>query len=122
MTQPPQRVRVTRTRSADGPRRPSLRTEVRRQSSLGATYLDALMRVQLLLSLRVLVIGGTALGSLPLLFLLVPATRRLTVGGIPFAWLVLGVAVYPAAVITARYYTRSAERIEAQFADVVGPR
>ena len=40
-------------------------------------------------------------------------------GGEPFPWLSLGVAVYPAAWFLARWYTRQAERIEQDFADVV---
>ena len=39
--------------------------------------------------------------------------------GMPFPWLVLGIAVYPAAWFLARWYTRQAERIEQDFAEVV---
>ena len=48
-----------------------------------------------------------------------PAPSRCV--GVPFPWLVLGVAVYPAAWFLARWYTRQAERIEQDFADVVEP-
>ena len=40
----------------------------------------------------------------------------------PRSALVLGVAVYPATWLAARTYVRQAERIEAEFADVVSPR
>ena len=49
-----------------------------------------------------------------------PATRTITVRrACPFPWLVLGIAVYPAAWFLARWYTRQAERIEQDFAEVV---
>ena len=123
MNQSPQRVRVTRTRTATTrARRPSLRTEITSQSPLGAAYLSSLMRAQLRLSLTVVATLTVALGALPLLFAIVPATRRLEVLGLPLPWVLLGLLVYPAAVISARQYTRAAERIEAQFSDVVGDR
>ncbi len=123
MNQSPQRVRVTRTRTATTrARRPSLRTEITSQSPLGAAYLSSLMRAQLRLSLTVVATLTVVLGALPLLFAIVPATRRLEVLGLPLPWVILGLLVYPAAVISARQYTRAAERIEAQFSDVVGDR
>ena len=123
MNQSPQRVRVTRTRTATtSARRPSLRTEITSQSPLGAAYLSSLMRAQLRLSLTVVATLTVVLGALPLLFAIVPATRRLEVLGLPLPWVILGLLVYPAAVISARQYTRAAERIEAQFSDVVGDR
>ena len=123
MNQSPQRVRVTRTRTATTrARRPSLRTEITSQSPLGAAYLSSLMRAQLRLSLTVVATLAVVLGALPLLFAIVPATRRLEVLGLPLPWVLLGLLVYPAAVISARQYTRAAERIEAQFSDVVGDR
>ena len=123
MNQSPQRVRVTRTRTATTrARRPSLRTEITSQSPLGAAYLSSLMRAQLRLSLTVVATLTVVLGALPLLFAIVPATRRLEILGLPLPWVILGLLVYPAAVISARQYTRAAERIEAQFSDVVGDR
>ena len=103
MNQSPQRVRVTRTRTATTrARRPSLRTEITSQSPLGAAYLSSLMRAQLRLSLTVVATLTVALGALPLLFAIVPATRRLEVLGLPLPWVILGLLVYPAAVISAR--------------------
>ena len=59
------------------------------------------------------------LAALPVVLTLVPATRTLTVLWVPFPWLALGVLVYPCAWFLARWYTRQAERIEADFAEVV---
>jgi hypothetical protein len=121
---PPVRVRVTSTRR-DAPTRRDLRPlthEIDEQSNLGELYMSGLMSAQLRLALMVLAFGVVGLGGLPLLFLVVPATRTFEVGALPFPWLVLAVVVYPVAVIVARYYVRQSERIEAEFAAVVGRR
>ena len=118
---PPARVRVTSTRR-DAPTRRDLRPLTRdldEQSTLGEVYMAGLMAAQLRLSLRVLAFGAIGLGGLPLLFLLVPATRTLELGRLPLPWLVLAVVVYPVAIIVARYYVRASERIEAEFSHVV---
>lgn len=78
-----------------------------------------LMSAQLRLALRVLAFGALGLGGLPLLFLLVPATRTLDIARIPFPWLVLGILVYPVALLVSRYYVRQSERIEREFSQVV---
>ena len=91
------------------------------QTGLGDVYLDGLMRAQLRLSVAVLALTVVGLAALPVVLTLVPATRSLTVLGLPFPWLVLGITVYPAAWFLARWYTRQAERIEQDFAEVVEP-
>lgn len=118
--QPPPRVRVTSSRRGAAPlrSRPPAR-DIDEQTELGDVYLEGLMRAQLRLSLAVLAITVVGLTALPVVLLLVPATRGVTVFGVPFAWLVLGVAVYPAAWVVARWYTRQSERVESDFADVV---
>lgn len=117
---PPGRVRVTSSRrGAASPRREQLSSDLSEQTGLGEVYLRGLMAAQLRLSLTVLAIGALGLGGLPLLFFFVPPTRELTVVGIGFPWLVLGIAVYPSAVLAARYYVRHAERIEAEFREVM---
>jgi len=100
----------------------TVREEIAGQSRLGTTYVSSLMRAQLHLTLGVLIFGLLTLGALPLLFALVPATRSMAVLGLPLAWFVLGLLVYPVVVLTARWYTRSSERIEAEFSDLVGRR
>ncbi len=89
------------------------------QTELGDVYLAGLMRAQLRLSAAVVALTVAGLVGLPVVFSVVPATQGLEVAGIPFPWLALGVAVYPAAWVLAWWYTRQAERIEADFADVV---
>lgn len=118
---PPSRVRVTSTRR-DAPTRRDLRPLTRdldEQSTLGEVYMAGLMSAQLRLALRVLAFGAVGLGGLPLLFLLVPATRTMEVGRFPLPWIVLAVVVYPVALVVARFYVRASERIEAEFSAAV---
>lgn len=118
---PPARVRVTSTRR-DAPMRRDLRPltrDIDEQSTLGEVYMAGLMSAQLRLALRVLAFGAVGLGGLPLVFLLVPATRTMAIGRVPLPWLVLAFVVYPVAIIVARYYVRASERIEAEFSHVV---
>lgn len=89
------------------------------QTELGDVYLYGLMRAQLRLSLAIVALTATGLVGLPTVFALVPATRTITVAGLPFPWLVLGIVIYPAAWFLAWWYTRQAERIEADFSEVV---
>ncbi len=117
----PARVRVTSSRRGARPARTRpLSTDLDEQTELGDVYLDGLRRAQLRLGLSVLGLMVLGLGSFPLLLTLIPATRTMTLAGVPLPWLVLGVLVYPAAWLLARAYVRQAERIEAEFADVIG--
>ncbi|GAB3813685.1 hypothetical protein [Kribbella italica] len=118
----PRRVRVTSPRTSAA-RRTSGHTgtrEIDEQTRVGEVYMNSLIQSQLRLAL--VVIGATAviLGSLPLLFWLVPATRTLGVFGIPLPWVLLGIVVYPVVYVAARIYVRNAERIEAEFTEFVG--
>lgn len=118
------RVRVTSPRRGAvrrGPPRP-VTTEIDEQTGFGEVYMAALLRAQLRLSVSVLVAVGVVLGTLPLLFMAVPATRQLHIWVVPLPWLTLGVLVYPVVALAARYYVRHAEAIERDFADLVGRR
>ncbi|MFW5472658.1 hypothetical protein ACOCJ5_05050 [Knoellia sp. CPCC 206450] len=119
----PARVRVTSSRRSALPatraRSQVLASDLDEQTGLGDVYLDGLRRAQLRLGLTVLGLMALALGGFPILLALLPATRSMSIGGLPLAWVVLGVLVYPAAWLLARGYVRQAERIEAEFADIV---
>lgn len=122
--EPAKRVRVTSPRRGTarrGPTRP-VTTEINEQTGLGEVYMAALLRAQLRLSVSVLVAVGVGLGILPVLFLVVPATRELHVWLLPLPWLILGVLVYPVVAFVARYYVQHAEAIERDFADLVDRR
>lgn len=118
----PRRVRVTspRTSAARRPIIPTGTREIDEQTRLGEIYMHSLIQSQLRLTLAV--IGGVllVLGSIPLLFWLVPPTRTLSVFGLPLPWVLLGIAVYPVVYVAARIYVRNAERIEAEFIEFVG--
>ena len=118
----PRRVRVTspRTSAARRPITPTGTREIDEQTRLGEVYMQSLIQSQLRLTLAV--IGGVlvVLGSIPLLFWLVPPTRTFSVLGLPLPWVILGILVYPVVYVAARIYVRNAERIETEFTEFVG--
>ena len=120
MTEPTPRVRVTgpsrsRTRHA----RPSGRAEIDAASPLGELYLTSLMRDQLRLALRTVLLLGLTVGTLPLVFFLAPALADVRLAGAPLAWLLLGAGVYPWLVWLAWRFLRRAEANERSFAALV---
>ena len=118
---PPRRVRVTSPRREArrrGAQRPATQ-ELQEQTGLGEVYLSALLRAQLRLSVAILLGIAVVVLGLPALFVLVPATRDLSVGPIPLPWLAIGVLVYPVVFVAARIYVRQAERIEREFSDLM---
>ena len=121
---PPPRVRVTAPPRRTGSARPRSRVgDVHEQTGLGGLYLRSLLREQLMLAGRVLAVVVVALGGLPLLFFLAPDLADRQVAGVPVAWLLLGVVVYPCLWFLGWRYVRRVERNERDFADLVqGPR
>lgn len=114
----PQRVRVTgppRRRLARAPV-----SDIDAATPLGGVYLHSLLRDQLWLAVRVIAVLALVVGSLPLLFHFSPTLGDIRVVGIPLAWLLLAVAVYPVLWLLGWYYVRRAERNELAFADLVG--
>ncbi|MFE2282890.1 hypothetical protein ACFXDJ_01740 [Streptomyces sp. NPDC059443] len=113
--QPPRREVVTGV--PRGTRRPHAhtpaRSEISEQTTLGATYVRALMRSQLRAGLCALAVLAFLVGMLPLLFLLP------SVASGPLVWVVLGVLVYPLLWFIARTYVIRAERNEADFTGLV---
>lgn len=89
------------------------RSEISEQTSVGATYVRALMRSQLRAALWALAVLALVVGALPLAFL-VPGV----VSG-PLVWLALGLLVYPVMWLIARWYVTRAERNEADFTGLV---
>ena len=120
---PQKLVRVTSPRMGPPRRAPvRLTTEIDEQTRLGELYMATLIRAQWRLSVSVLVSATMMIGGLPLLFLLVPATRTLDVGPIPLPWLILGVLIYPAIWLAGHYYVRQSEQIEREFTELVARR
>jgi hypothetical protein len=94
--------------------------EIDEQTRLGEVYMQSLLQSQLRLALAVLGSVLLVLGSIPLLFWLVPPARTLSILGLPLPWVILGILVYPVVYVAARIYVRNAERIEAEFTEFVG--
>ncbi len=116
----PQRVRVT---GPDRRPRPGPRTgDIDDETRLGAVFVDSLLREQLRLALRILLVLGISVAGLPLLFHLAPGLADVRLVGVPVVWLVLGVLVYPWLVLLGWRYVRRAERNERDFADLLEER
>lgn len=114
---PPQRVRVT-----GPPRRRAPQTragDIDAQTQLGGVYLGSLLREQLSLALRIIALLGLGVGSMPLLFHLVPGLVDVQLFGFPLPWLLLGVVVYPVLVLLGWHYVVRAERNERDFAELL---
>jgi hypothetical protein len=115
----PERVRVTAPRAVRRPPgRPALRA-LDEQDVVGDLLVRALVRAQLGLALRVGAVFLLLLGCLPLAFLLVPGLADVDVLGLPLAWLLLGVLVYPVLLGGGALYVRLAERNEREFVELV---
>lgn len=114
------RVRVTSSRRAvrASARRP-LVAELSEQTELGEVYLRGLIRAQLRLAATILGIGVAGLGGLPMIFWLFPVTRDFRVLDLPVPWIIVGAAIYPAAVLLAAAYVRRSTRIESDFTEMV---
>jgi hypothetical protein len=119
--QRPQRVRVTGPpRYSTGPR--NRVGDVHEQTPLGDVFFRSLLKEQLALAVRVLLLIASTLGLVPLAFHLWPRLAEADVVGLPVAWLVLGGLVYPFLLLVGWRYVRKVERNERDFADLVeGP-
>ena len=111
VTGPPRHTSVGRAASRLG--------DVHEQTALGDVYLRSLLRAQIGLALRLLLLLAVTLGVLPLAFHLWPSLSDIRLLGIPLPWLLLGVLVHPFLLLLAWRYVRSAERNERVFADLV---
>jgi len=93
--------------------------ELEDQTSVGEVLVRQLVRVQLMLSVRLMLLTVVVLGAIPVVFLLVPSLGTTTILGLRLPWLLLGLAVYPFFVAVAWTYNRGAERNEQDFAEMV---
>ncbi|MFD9013241.1 hypothetical protein ACFVZ8_27590 [Streptomyces sp. NPDC059558] len=113
---PPRREIVTGVPRGTRRRAPAhtpARSEISEQTTLGATYVRALMRSQLRAALWALAALVLLVGSLPLVFALSHDASG------PLIWVALGLLVYPVMWIVARWYVTRAERNEAAFTGLV---
>lgn len=115
------RVRVTSPlTAASTPHVPrSARQEIDEETGVGEIYIRSLVRTQLRSAVAVVVALVVGVGSLPLVFALVPSVSEVRLGPVPLPWLVLGAAVYPVLLVVGWLYVRRAEAAEADFAALV---
>lgn len=105
VTGPPRRVHAPRARTGD----------IDEQTALGDVYLGSLLREQLALAARILGLLVLTVASLPLLFHTFPRLAEVGVLGVPLAWVLLGVLVYPWLLLLGFRFVRRAERNERDF-------
>jgi hypothetical protein len=86
-------------------------------STVGEALRTGLIVDQMRVALRFALLGGLALGVLPLLFEVVPDLGTIAIFNLRLPWLVLGVLVYPFLFGLGWWFTRTAERVEQDFAD-----
>jgi hypothetical protein len=111
----------TRVRVTGPPRRRQVAqrpVDLRAESPLSEVYLDSLLAAQLRLAGRTLLLLGLAVGSLPLVFFVVPDLVEVTPFGIPLSWLLLGIGVYPLLLLLGWRFVVRAERNERDFVDL----
>jgi hypothetical protein len=105
VTGPPRRAHTPRERTGD----------IDEQTALGDVYLGSLLREQLALAARILGLLALTVGSLPLVFHVFPGLSDHAVAGIPVAWVLLGVLVYPWLLLLGIRFVLRAERNERDF-------
>ncbi len=116
---PPERVRVTGPpRRRTLPRRAGT-GEIDAGTRVGAIYMGSLLREQGVLALRILALLALTVGSLPLVFHLLPGLAAVRLWGIPLSWLLIGFLVYPWLLLLGWRYVRAAEANERDFAALV---
>jgi hypothetical protein len=93
--------------------------ELEDQTSVGEVLVKQLVRVQLMLSVRLMALTVVVLGAIPVVFLLLPSLGVTSVLGLRLPWLLLGLAIYPFFVAVAWSYNRGSERNEQDFAEMV---
>ncbi|MFE4195405.1 DUF485 domain-containing protein [Paenarthrobacter sp. NPDC056912] len=115
------RVRVTAPRQSATatPGRPPYAREVAEDSDAGQVFIRSLIRSQLRLAVVVACGFLVILGAFALLLVFGPGVADTRVLGIPLAWLLLGVGVYPVIGLSAWLYNRAAARNEARYRDLV---
>jgi hypothetical protein len=93
--------------------------DIQEGTGVGELLRSNLIGSQLAVALRFAVGAGLTLGLLPLLFAMFPEIGRIDVLGLRLPWLLLGVLVYPFLFGLGWWHTRTAERVEQNFADHV---
>jgi hypothetical protein len=115
----PKRVRVVLAERKGIARQVRTVVDIQEATAVGTLLRSDLIGSQLRVALRFAAFAGLTLGGLPLLFALFPAIGEFDVLGLRLPWLLLGVLVYPFLLGLGWWHTRTAERVEQNFADYV---
>jgi hypothetical protein len=114
---PGKRVRVVLAERKAAARPVRTVVDLQGDSPVGEALRSGLIVDQMRVALRFALLGGLTLGVLPLLFYVVPELGTIAILGLRLPWLVLGILVYPFLCGLGWWFTRTAERIEQDFAD-----
>ena len=114
---PGKRVRVVLAERKAAARPVRTVVDLQGDSPVGEALRSGLIVDQMRVALRFALLGGLTLGVLPLLFFVVPELGTLSILGLRLPWLVLGILVYPFLLGLGWWFTRTAERVEQDFAD-----
>jgi hypothetical protein len=113
------RVRVVLSERRNPHRSVRTVVDVQDLTSVGDLLRSNLIGTQLGVALRVAAVAVLVLGTLPAVFALFPEIGGIEVLGLRLPWLLLGVLVYPFLLLLGWWHTRSAEKVEQEFADHV---
>lgn len=95
------------------------RVELAEQTSWGEMLVRDLVKAQLRAGMGLALLALVVLAGMPLAFRLAPGMAAATVGGVPIAWLLVGIVPFPLLVGLGLWYHRLAERHERSFVDMV---
>ena len=93
--------------------------DIQEGTGVGELLRSNLIGSQLAVALRFAIGAGLTLGVLPLLFAMFPEIGLIDILGLRLPWLLLGFLVYPFLLGLGWWHTRTAERVEQEFADHV---
>ena len=117
----PRRVRVVHPRTDAASRGPLVPADDA-TTEVDEIYLRSLIRGQARLALLIGAATAALLGGVAVLGAVWPEYDRARVAGLPVAWLVLGLGVYPLMIVLAWFAVRESERNEADFRTLAGRR
>ena len=113
------RVTVVISERRNRPRAVRTVESIQEVGAVGELLRGDLIRSQLRVALRFALGAGLVMGLLPLAFALFPVIGQTEVFGFRLPWILLGVAVYPFLYVLGWWHTRTAERVEHEFAERV---
>jgi len=93
--------------------------DLEEETALGEVYVEAILRAQRRLAVSLVACVVLLLALVPVALVLLPATWQVAGFDVPLAWLLLGVVVYPAALLLTHRFVGAAERVEREFVELM---